>query len=242
MIKKYSLVFAAFLCFVLSGFGQTTDLIISEYGEGSPGNAKYVEIYNGTGTAINLSNYQLWKIANGGAWNEGTYSFVTSTLADGATLVVANNSTETPGADEYDTTFCTWNGDDAVGLAKSGILIDAVGTNGTDPGTGRSVAGTNNATVDHTLTRKPTVDSPNTNWSASAGTNTTNSEWIVTNYGNGAANAGHTATCSSSIPILILSSTSISSLDYVIGNGPSAAQSYQISGTNLTPASGAITV
>lgn len=203
MIKKYSLVFIALLCSFFYGFGQVTDLIISEYGEGTPGNAKYIEIYNGTGATINLSNYQLWKITNGGPWNEGTYNFVTATLADGATLVIANNSTNTSGADEYAPGFCSWNGDDAIGLAKSGILIDAVGTNGADPGTGWSVAGTNNATVDHTLTRKSTVCSPNTNWSTSAGTNATDSEWVLTTYGNGAANTGHTSSCSSTSDLSI---------------------------------------
>ncbi|MGG5487681.1 lamin tail domain-containing protein [Gaetbulibacter sp. PBL-D1] len=228
MKKKYSLVLIAFLCLTATGFGQVTDLIISEYGEGTPGSAKYVEIYNGTGGTVNLSNYQLWKITNGGSWNEGTYNFTTSTLADGATIVIANNSTNTPGADEYNSGFCSWNGDDAVGLAKSGTLIDVVGTDGADPGTGWAVAGTNNATVDHTLTRKSTVCGPNTNWSISAGTNTTNSEWILTTYGNGAANSGHTSSCASTSDLAISGAatdhgssclnTSASTLQYTITN------------------------
>ena len=44
----------------------TSDLFISEYGEGS-GYNKYIEIYNPTGTSVDLSNYQIWKITNGGS-------------------------------------------------------------------------------------------------------------------------------------------------------------------------------
>ncbi|NIK91061.1 choice-of-anchor D domain-containing protein [Mangrovimonas sp. CR14] len=228
MIKKYTLLFFIFLGALNFGFGQVSDLIISEYGEGTPGSAKYVEIYNGTGGTVNLSNYQLWKITNGGSWNEGTYNFTTATLVDGATIVVANNSTNTPGADEYNSGFCSWNGDDAIGLAKSGTLIDIVGTDGADPGTGWAIAGTNNATVDHTLTRKSTVCSPNTNWLLSAGTNTTNSEWILTTYGNGPANSGHTSSCASTSDLTISGdstnhdssclNTSATTLQYTITN------------------------
>src|SRR5690606_3464249 len=54
-------------------------------------------------------------------------------------------------------------------------------------------------------------------------------------------NTGQTIiSCSS--PLISVTLASITNLNYIIGNGPSAAQSYQISGTNLTPASGSITV
>ena len=50
---------------------------------------------------------------------------------------------------------------------------------GDDPGDGWDVAGVTNGTKDHTLVRKSTVISGNTNWSASADTTADNSEWIV---------------------------------------------------------------
>ena len=53
------------------GFGQVSDLIISEYAEGS-GYNKYIEIYNGTGSSVDLSDYQVWRIQNGGSWSEAT--------------------------------------------------------------------------------------------------------------------------------------------------------------------------
>jgi len=72
-----------------------------------------------------------------------------------------------------------FNGDDALGLFKDGVLIDVIGEPIPDPGTGWDVAGVTKATADHTLVRKSTIGQGNTDWSASAGTNDDNSEWIV---------------------------------------------------------------
>jgi hypothetical protein len=168
-----------------------SNLIISEYGEGAGGNKKYIEIYNGTGVSVNLANYEIWKNVNGSNWNFNTGNTLatlplslTGTLANGATYVIANNATDVLGANLYNT-FLTFNGDDATGLAWNGgsgttfTLIDVVGVQGIDPGTGWAVAGTANATVDKILIRKPTVLSPNTNWTTSAGTDVASSEWIV---------------------------------------------------------------
>src|SRR5690606_32704155 len=44
--------------------GAATDLFISEYVEGSSFN-KGIELYNGTGAAVDLSNYSLLKQTNG---------------------------------------------------------------------------------------------------------------------------------------------------------------------------------
>ena len=56
-------------------------VFISEYGEGSSNN-KWVEIYNGTDAAIDLSQYKLWLVQNDGSWPEQTLTFsATSPLA-----------------------------------------------------------------------------------------------------------------------------------------------------------------
>ena len=61
------------------------------------------------------------------------------------------------------------------------VVVDKVGDFGDDPGSGWSVAGVSNGTKDYTLVRKSSVQSGNTDWSASsAGTSTDDSEWIVT--------------------------------------------------------------
>lgn len=171
--------------YLLNVYTQTaganaTDLFISEYGEGSGGNKKYIEIFNGTGSTVDLATYTIKKAVNGAGWNATIYNFPTSTtIANNATYVVANNSTDVIGANDYNSTFVTWNGDDAIGLFKNDVLIDVFGTPDTYPGTGWDVAGTTNATVDHIIIRKPSVNSPSTDWTASAGTTVENSQWIV---------------------------------------------------------------
>ena len=231
LISKWYLITIGLFLTNLS-FSQTTDLLISEYGEGSSYN-KYVEIYNGTGAAVNLANYAIWRISNGGTWPEATIP-LSGTLPNGAVYVVYNPSANATiiASGDLSSGNISHNGDDAVGLAKSGVLIDAVGTNGPDPGTGWNVAGTNNATKDHTLVRKPSVCSPNTNWTTSAGTTVANSEWIV-NANNDWSDLGtHTSTCTSICPGSDTEPTSASSgisfsnvgcdgfqIDWTSGNG-----------------------
>jgi len=185
MMKKLFLFL--FVLIGTAGFSQTTDLFISEYAEGSS-NHKYLELYNGTGASINLANYELWRISNGGSWPEATVS-LTGMLADGAVLVVANSQADTliTNLSNATTAFNAatyFNGDDAVGLAKNNgsgtfILIDAIGKSGPDPGSGWDVAGTTNATANHTMVRKSTQASPDTNWVTAAGTSIANSQWEV---------------------------------------------------------------
>jgi hypothetical protein len=167
--------------FLMSGllFSQATDLFISEYIEGSSNN-KAVEIFNGTGADVDLSDYELWRVSNGGTWAEATLS-LSGTLADGDVYVIANASANASILAVADITngIVSWNGDDAVGLAKSGVLIDAIGEDGADPGSGWDVAGVTDGTANRTLIRKSTIISPNTNWASSAGTDAADSEWTV---------------------------------------------------------------
>ena len=64
-----------------------------------------------------------------------------------------------------------------------------------DPGSGWEVAGVSNATKDHTLVRKCGITQGNSDWTASAGTNADDSEWIVLEQ-NDWSNLGiHTLEC-----------------------------------------------
>ncbi len=160
-----------------------SDLIISEYIEGSDDN-KAIEIYNGTGDIIDLSGYELWTITDGGNWAEDTL-ILNGNLAynDVYILSMTNADSVIQTVSDSISAFINWDGNDAVGLAKiqsdTIILIDVIGTDGSDPGTGWDVAGVNNATKGHTLVRVQDIIKGNTDWSSSAGTNSTDSEWIV---------------------------------------------------------------
>ncbi len=182
MRRFFTLIMFLFLPVML--FSQASDLFISEYIEGSSNN-KALEIFNGTGAPVDLSQYQIWRISNGGSWPEYTLQ-LKGTLKNDSVYVIANNQAGQTVKDKADTltSFASWNGDDAVGLAKDDgtgnyVLIDAVGEDGDDPGSGWDVAGVSNATKDHTLIRKSDVTSGTTDWAASAGTDTDNSQWIV---------------------------------------------------------------
>ncbi|KLT71412.1 endonuclease [Flavobacterium sp. ABG] len=137
--------------------GAATELLFSEYIEGS-GNNKALEIANNTGSAVNLSIYTLKKQTNGaGAWSTGLA--LTGTLSSGGKYVLVNSSISstcfsTSAANISTTaTELAFNGNDAVGLFKNGVLIDIIGT---------FSGGTANFAADVTLRRKATVTSPST--------------------------------------------------------------------------------
>ncbi|MDX6183236.1 endonuclease [Flavobacterium sp. Fl-77] len=143
--------------------GAATDLLFSEYIEGS-GNNKALEIANNTGNAVSLAAYTIKKQTNGaGSWSTGLA--LSGTLNSGNKFVVVNSSISSTcfstGAANISTTATelTFNGNDAVGLFKNGVLIDIIGTfNG----------GTANFAADVTLRRKSTVTTPTTTFNLSS--------------------------------------------------------------------------
>ncbi|CAC9975006.1 endonuclease [Flavobacterium panici] len=146
-----------------SGTGTATDLLFSEYIEGS-GNNKALEIANNTGSSVSLSAYTIKKQTNGaGSWSTGLA--LSGTLTTGSKFVIVNSSISSscfsPSSANISTTATelTFNGNDAVGLFKNGVLIDIIGTfNG----------GTANFAIDVTLRRKSTVTSPSTTFNLSS--------------------------------------------------------------------------
>jgi predicted extracellular nuclease len=132
-----------------------TDLLISEYVEGSSFN-KAIEIENKTGAAVDLA-------AGGYAvrttFQTGTAQRValTGTLAAGEVLVIAHAQAAASVlavADVVSTDVASFNGDDAVELTKGGdpgTVVDSIGQVGFDPGT--EWGGGNQSTAEATLRR-----------------------------------------------------------------------------------------
>lgn len=178
------LIFFTFLVFI----GQQSlaqgcnELFISEYCEGS-GNNKALELYNPTGSAIDLGPYVVERWSNGEAFS-GDEANLVGTIPAYGTWVLVNGQTEdidigggtiSPAvdpimqayADQLDNPYPAptyMNGDDALVIVKDGAtVVDIFGLPGEDPG----VAWTDNAdagytsadggawlTANHTLRRK----------------------------------------------------------------------------------------
>ncbi len=141
----------------LANSTNATDLMFSEYIEGSSNN-KALEIANNTGAAVSLSIYTVKKQTNGaGAWSTGIT--LSGTLNNGAKFVMVNSSIALACYNSASANISTagnemtFNGNDAVGLFKNGVLIDIIGT---------FDGGTANFAIDVTLRRKASVLSPNT--------------------------------------------------------------------------------
>jgi len=101
-------------------------------------------------------------------------------LQPDSTFVISNSSacTEVINRSDMTSNSLDFNGNDAVALVKIDTL-DIIGKVGVDPGAGWDVAGTTAATENHTLIRKSNIASGDTIWTNSAGTDTTNSQWLV---------------------------------------------------------------
>ncbi|MDA7794671.1 lamin tail domain-containing protein [Flavobacteriales bacterium] len=173
------------------------NLFFSEYAEGSSNN-KYLEIYNPTSDTVSLQFYAFPSVGNAPDNGEGIYEYwndfppnavilpndvyvIAHPEADASILALANTT------HQY-----LSNGDDGYALVhgyqpatptdpQTGgyTIIDFVGDWNGDPGTAWDVAGIVNATQNHTLVRKCGIEDGNSDWTASAGTNADDSEWLV---------------------------------------------------------------
>jgi endonuclease I len=144
---------------VSGDFSYATDLFISEYVEGSSNN-KALEIFNGTGSTVDLSDYQLETYFNGSATAAATY-ILSGNLEHGDVVVIANSQASAKiidAADLFNNGVINFNGDDAIGLRKrsTNAFVDIFGVIGNDPGSAWTGTG-GYSTLDHTLVRKSTV-------------------------------------------------------------------------------------
>lgn len=138
------------------------DLFISEYVEGSTGSNKYIEIYNPTSEAIDLSAYAIDLNINGGAtWSKdggySNYSELSGTIAAKSTIVYKNSNAVIYSGEATICKAMNFNGNDPVGLFKNGTLIDIIGTFGKDEKFGENI----------TLRRKSNVTAPSSTYDKS---------------------------------------------------------------------------
>ena len=133
-----------------------TELFISEYIEGS-GQNKCIEIYNPTNAPVDLAagNYKLKRYSNGNT--NGVNINLTGTIAAYDVYVICNpNAGATFLAQADDTNNkINHNGDDAYEFLKAGVVIDAFGRVGEDPGSAWTGGGC--TTKNRTLVRKSTI-------------------------------------------------------------------------------------
>ena len=146
------------------GPGCSDDIFFSEYIEGTASN-KALEIYNPTDFPVDLSNYEIRRYNNGAT--AITYTFQPQTMvASGDVFVVSPGAAAPAILAQADTTdpITAFNGDDALELynAQTGMVIDAIGEAGVDPGNGWQVG--SGSTENHTLIRKINIRRGEPNW------------------------------------------------------------------------------
>ena len=144
------------------------NLIISGYYEGTSYD-KALELYNGTGEAINLSNYSLKKQSNGYGEFETSYKLYGTLLNNHSSVLVHSSSANTVLRDKANfmtDSVLNFNGNDAVALFRNGVMVDVIGklNGGADYTWG----------LDKILKRNSTITHPNSNFDLS--------EWIVYPY------------------------------------------------------------
>ena len=158
-------------------------VFITEYVEGS-GENKAIEIYNGSKSSVNLTNFTIQQSNNGKDWGSDAnfiYSFTDSTaIPSGKTFVFCNAAADNELIAKCDKSVTTsvfkFNGDDGMALFDGTSIVDQIGN---QDYVKWNVAGVEKATENHTLRRKPEIIQGTADWAASAGTTVSDSQWIV---------------------------------------------------------------
>ncbi|MGD9761577.1 MAG: lamin tail domain-containing protein [Candidatus Izemoplasmatales bacterium] len=152
-----------------TAYPYSSDLIISEYGEGALSN-RWIEIFNGTGQTVNLSGYSLARYNNGGT-SVSSFADLSGSIEAGGTYVIVDSAAianlRALGSTTSTSAVFDFDGDDAIGLRYNNNLIDVFGTRGLgDPGLGWTIDGISVATRNHTIIRKSTATQPSATWDA----------------------------------------------------------------------------
>ncbi|MFJ2987147.1 ExeM/NucH family extracellular endonuclease [Collimonas sp. NPDC087041] len=131
------------------------ELFFSEYVEGTANN-KALEIYNPTAAAVDLSLYSVKLYSNGASTPTSTLA-LSGSLSPGSVLVLAHSgaTADFKPAGTIISGVTNFNGDDALTLEKSGVVIDRFGQLGVDPGV--EWIGSGVSSLNQTLRRKPSI-------------------------------------------------------------------------------------
>jgi plastocyanin/predicted extracellular nuclease len=168
-----------------------SDLFFSEYIEGSSNN-KGFEIYNPSGSTVNLSGYTVYLSGNGGSFTNSFTLF--GSLASGDVFKVTTDQADVTIQSQADTAFgfpsvAHFSGDDALILFNGTDTLDIIGTPGIDPGSSWPVG--TGSTKDHTLVRKASIDKGITVWDSTIAT----ANWDVYPQNTYTFFGSHTSTC-----------------------------------------------
>ena len=138
---------------------KATDLFFSEYIEGSSNN-KYLEIYNGTGITVDLSDYKIELYVNGNTTVKST-EILTGTLGNSKVAIFKHSKAAIYDGEATISSAINYNGNDAIALVKisTDTYVDIIGTIGHDPGKKGWIDPSNEdlTTMDKTLVRKPSI-------------------------------------------------------------------------------------
>ena len=192
------------------GSGGCDELFISEYHEGSANN-KYLEIYNPTNSPIDLSNYDIVIYNNGSSTVNSTLS-LSGTINSLDTFVIENSNEDQSVTADLSTSnnVMTFNGDDAIALRKSSVIIDVIGQIGTDPGSEWTGSTCTTGTANGVLRRNADVSAGDTNVSDAFNPDT---EWTCASS-NDISNLGsYTNNCSANIPEIDIQGNNVSIAD-----------------------------
>lgn len=136
------------------------DLFISEVTDAATGALTYVEVYNGTGATVNLSNYKL-KVFTNGIAAPACDLVLSGSLLNNDVVVIKLSASANAGGVTPDLSFTTCGGvnnNDQIALSSSAdVILDIWGINGTvfTPGVG------------YTYRRLTTAVLPSTTWDPS---------------------------------------------------------------------------
>ena len=234
-----------------TGIASVTPLVVISqvYGGGGNSGATYkndfIELYNRGTSAVNLNGWSVqYASATGTTW--AATPLTNFTLAPGQYYLV-QQAKGSGGTVDLPTP-------DAIGtLAMSGSNGKVALVSATTPLSGTCATGTTvidfvgyGSTANCSEGSGPTASTTNTTGVLRASNGCTDNNDNKTDFATAAPSPRNSATtispCVLPSPVLTVTPSSLSGLVYVEENGPSAAQSYTLSGSYLTGAPGIITV